>query len=47
MAVTLPVFSERTVVPLVSNEVIRPHSISSPPDTVPANVSSALELHCQ
>lgn len=49
VTVTLPVCSERTVVSLVSDEVIRPLSISQagPPDPIPPNVSSTLELHCQ
>jgi len=49
VAVTLPICSQRTVVSLVSDEVIRLLSISQagPPDPIPANVSSALELHCQ
>lgn len=47
VTVTLPVCSERTVVSLVSDEVVRPHSISQagPPDPIPANVLSTLELH--
>lgn len=38
MAVTLSVFSKRTVVSRVSNEPIRPYSVSqsAPPDAIPA-----------
>lgn len=49
VAVTLPMGSEMTVVSLLSDEAIRPHSISqaAPPDTIPTNDLSTLELHYQ
>ena len=45
VAVTLPM-GKMTVVSLLSDEAIRPHSISqaAPPDTIPTNDSSTREL---
>ena len=41
MAVTLPIYFERTVVSLVSDEAVRPHSISQ---AGPAAAAKSLQL---